>query len=97
MKYNLDFGTLISSKKITSKILSFFNEAYELNSKLFNKKYTHLKFIVCNSEKEYRKEAKYYYSKYSIGKVLRDGTFIIKNDKIINRGLNKFRKIIFMR
>jgi hypothetical protein len=96
MKYltQLKFGFIYSSKKIDSKIVKFFEDAYKINSNLFNKKYNNLKFVICNSNEEYKNESKYYYNEFGIGTVLRDGTFVVKDLSLIDCDIKYFRGVI---
>lgn len=94
MKYDLKFAVLISSKKVPIKIKNWIFNAYEKNKKIFggapSKKF---KIIICNSDKEWKEESKYYYFPFGAGTVLRDGTFVVREQKFL-KGNDKNYKIL---
>jgi len=95
MKKDLNFAWLISSKDVPIKTESRIKEAYKRNENLFgrvpSKKF---KIVVCNSEEEWKKESKYYYLPFGAATVLRDGTFVVKEQKFLDRNDIDYKNIL---
>lgn len=85
MEKDLKFATLKSSKETSIKIEKLICAAYNKNTKIYGRapsKKFHI--IICHSDKEWKKESKYYYFPFGAGTVLRDGTFVVKEHKFFN-------------
>src|SRR3989338_3292575 len=95
MRQDLKFAWLVSSKEIPTKIENWIVKAYEKNRKIFgrvpSKKF---KIIICNSEKEWKKESKYYYFPFGAGTVLRNGTFVAKEQKFLKRNDKNYKILL---
>ena len=67
MEYSCDLGFAIihQNKPISSKLKKVFATSYKLNSKFFSNKPKKFSIFVCNSEEEFIKYAKPYYSKWA--------------------------------
>jgi len=90
----LKFGKLYSSEKIKEDIIKKISKAYRINSRYFNETYLDLKFVICTSEEEWKRESKYYYFPFGVGTVLRDGTFVIKNLDLVENERDDFEEVI---
>ncbi|MBS3073432.1 hypothetical protein J4465_01390 [Candidatus Pacearchaeota archaeon] len=92
---NISFMNLISSKPIEKRTKDQLIVAYNKNRKIFsqvpNKKF---KIIICNSEEEWKEESKYYYFPFGAGTVLRDGTLIVKEQKLLTRNNKEYQKLL---
>lgn len=86
---------IISSKSIQNKIKNQILIAYNKNKKIFgrapSKKFN---IIICNSEEEWKNESKYYYFPFGAGTVLRDGTLIVKEQKLLTRNNKEYQKLL---
>ncbi|HJX50894.1 MAG TPA: hypothetical protein VJ438_05535 [Candidatus Nanoarchaeia archaeon] len=95
MEKDLKFAILKSSKEIPSKIENWIFEAYEKNKTIFgrtpSKKF---KIVICNAEKEWKEESKYYYFPFGTGTVLRDGTFVAKEQKFLKRSDKDYKILL---
>lgn len=95
MERDLKFALLISSKEIPVKTENWIFESYKKNRKIFNKTpRKKFKIIICNSEKEWKRESKYYYFPFGTGTVLRDGTFVVKEQKFLKRNDKNYKILL---
>jgi len=98
MEYDLKFAVVVSSKEIPIKVRNWIFNAYEKNKKIFglapSKKF---KIAICNSEKEWKEESKYYYFPFGAGTVLRDGTFVAKEQKFLKRNDKNYKILLELR
>jgi len=79
-------------KKLEKKIIT---KAIAKNSLMYGKKISNpIKIVICNNEKEWKKESKYYYFEFSIGTVLRDGTLVIKSKNFANLSNKIFENLV---
>jgi len=87
MKYQKDLGFVVikRNQEITPELVRAVSRSFELNRKIFRRKPTKFKVIICDTEKEYKKAAKYYYSKRGTGTVLRNNDLIIKSPDFIEK------------
>jgi len=85
MSYSLDvkFGIIKRSKPITINLKRYVIKAFNTNKKFFGKKLSKkFNIVICDSEKEFKKESKYYYFPFGSGTVLRDGTLVVKSPEL---------------
>lgn len=76
---------IITRKSLHKKFVRLFDRAYNINYKIFKRKPGNFKIIVCHTQQEFKKEAKYYYTKWGTATVLRNGNLIIKSPAISNK------------
>ena len=70
---------IISSRPVDINLSRSFDKAYEANRRLFGKNPGEFRIIICHSQEEFRKESKYYYTKWATATVLRNGKLVIKS------------------
>ncbi len=71
-----------SRKQLDDDFIRLFDTAYNTNYMLFNKPIPRFKIIACHSNSEFKKEARYYYTKWATATVLRNGNLVIKHPDI---------------
>jgi len=95
MKKDLNFAWLISSINVPEKTEKWIREAFEKNKKIFGRAPSkRFKVVICNSEKEWKDESKYYYLPFGSGTVLRDATFVVKEQKFLKRTDKDYKNIL---
>jgi len=71
-----------SRKQLDNDFIKLFDTAYNINYIFFNNPIPRFKIIVCHSNSEFKKEARYYYTKWATAIVLRNGNLVIKYPEI---------------
>lgn len=88
---NLNFAMILRNKKIDNEITDAVKKAFEINKKIFKKNPKKFKIIICDTEKEFKKEAKYYYQRWGTGTVLRNNNLIMRSPDFIEK-IGKWKK-----
>ncbi len=91
VKKDLGFGVLISKEKVDDKTVRSIREAFKKNKKIFGKVPRKFDILFCDTEKELKKEAKYYYQPWMTATVLRDNTIVTRSPDFIEKK-GRFRK-----
>lgn len=96
MKYQKDLGFAIIKRdlKISLDITRIFSNSYKKNKKLFGKKPKKFNIIICDTEKEFKKQAKYYYFKWGTATVLRNNNLITRSPDFVEK-IGKWKKSDF--
>lgn len=87
----LEFAQIFSNKKIDDNLVKIFKKAYSINNSLFKRSPEKFKIIVCDTEKEFKKEAKYYYQKWGTATVLRNKTLVTRSPDFVKK-IGKWKK-----
>jgi len=82
---NLKFTTIHRNLPITSEITDAVKKAYTMNKKLFKKTPKKFKIIICDNQKELKKQAKYYYQPWMTATVLRNNDLITRSPEFIEK------------
>ncbi len=77
--------SICTSEQLERRYMGWFDKAYDINCRLFKKEPGSFKISVCHSRQEFKKEAKYYYTKWATATVLRNGNMVIKHHKISDK------------
>ncbi|MFT4250032.1 MAG: hypothetical protein ACMXYD_01585 [Candidatus Woesearchaeota archaeon] len=93
MEYSKDveFAIVFRDKPISKEITNVFREAFNVNKKLFLRNPDRFKIIVCDTEKRFREQSKYYYFKWSTATVLRNGNLVTRSPEFIEE-VGRWRK-----
>lgn len=96
MKYKKDLGfAAIKRDKLIDKSLEkIFSRSFEANRKLFGRKPKKFDIIVCDTEKEFKNQAKYYYFKWATATVLRDNNLITRSPDFVEK-IGRWKKSDF--
>lgn len=87
MKYKkrLKFFEMVRNKSIDDHIVRTFTKAFEVNREIFNRNPGYFRIIICDTEKEFRKEAKYYYQKWATATVLRSCNLVTRSPDFLKK------------
>lgn len=87
MKFSRDVGFAIINRntKIDKNLPRIFKKAFSVNKSIFKKSPKKFKIVICDSEEDFKKEAKYYYQKWSAATVLRDCTLVTRSPEFAKR------------
>jgi hypothetical protein len=86
--------TIHRNKKIPNELIKTFTKAHLINKNLFGKNILKFNIYLCDNEKEFKKESKYYYFPHAAGTVLRDSTIVIKTPEFLKRSKKEYQGLI---
>jgi hypothetical protein len=82
---DIKFAKIQRNRKIEDSLVIVFRKAFSLNKSLFKRLLKKFKIIICDTRKEFKKEAKYHYRKWSTATVLRDATLVTRSPGLIEK------------
>jgi len=82
---DIGFATIHRNLPITSEIINPIIKGFKLNKKIFKRTPKKFKVIICDNEKDLKKEAKYYYQKWMTATVLRNNNLVTRSPAFIEK------------
>jgi hypothetical protein len=80
--------TIYRNTSLEEQLKNFVTKAYERNEALFGKLQKKVRIFICDSEEEYKQNAKYFYFPHSAGTCLKSGKVVVRSQESI---LEKFK------
>lgn len=81
----MGFAIINRNEIIDEEIKKIFSKSFEINQKLFGQKPKKFDIIICDTEKEFKKQAKYYYFKWGTATVLRNNNLITRSPDFVEK------------
>ncbi len=93
MRYEKDIGfaRIFSNKKTGKSLELIFRNAWLKNKRIFRKTPSKFRIVICDTEREMKKKAKYYYKPRITATVLRDNTLVTRSPGFIEK-IGKFSR-----
>ncbi len=91
----LKFATIHRNKPISKYIINSLNKAYKINKTLFKRSTPKFKIIICDNEKDFKKNMRDYYFKWGTATVTKGGNLVTRSPEFIEK-IGKWKKTDFL-
>ncbi len=91
---NIKFATVYRNKPISKSSLNALKKAYNINKRLFRRSVPKFKIIICDNEKDFKKNMKDYYFKWGTATVVKGGTLVTRSPEFIEK-IGRWKKSDF--